>query len=173
MKRLGAILVFAGAVLVSTHILAPAETPPAKPAVIAADLAAIDQARPIVDEVNAQVDRMRERLASPPAYPAPTRDPFRFGKRADPAPPKPAAPAPAPVFSESTPAPPVLPRLIAIALTTTEGVAQRTAALALGDDLRIVKPGETMARFVVHSIGADVVELIDPLTGATYRVSLN
>ena len=76
MKRFAAILVFAGAVILSTHILAPAEPPPLAPAPSAADLAFIQQAAPMIDQMNTQVDRLRERLAAPPAYPAPTRDPF-------------------------------------------------------------------------------------------------
>jgi hypothetical protein len=170
MKRLGAIALFAGAVLLSTHILAPAEPPPPPPELNPADLAAIVQVRPVVEQVNQQVDRLRERLANPPTYPPPTRDPFRFGERAEPARPKtaqaPAAPAP-PVKSA-----PVLPHLIAIATNAQEGDAVRTAVLALGDDLQIVKAGETYSKFLVGSIGADAVELSDPLTGSTFKLSL-
>src|SRR5215210_7507782 len=91
MKRFAATVAFAGAVLVSTRILAPAQSPSAKPRVSPAALASIAQAQPMVDDVNVQVARLRERLATPPPYPTPTRDPFRYGKRPDPAPPKPAA----------------------------------------------------------------------------------
>src|SRR5205823_4249244 len=81
MKRLGAIVIFTAAVLVSTKILAPAAPPPAAPAPRSFELLAIAQSKSVVDEVDAQVDRLREKLANPPAYPQPTRDPFRFGQR--------------------------------------------------------------------------------------------
>ena len=171
MKRLAAIIVFAAAVLLSTHILAPAEPPRSQPIASSADLAAIDQTTPVVDEVNAQVNRLRERLASPPAYPAPTRDPFRFGKRAEPAQPKapmPAAPAGIPPIIPA----PVLPRLVAIISNATDAGPVRTAVLALGDDVQIVKSGDSISKLVVRSIGADGVDLVDPVSGALFKISL-
>ena len=50
MKRFGAIVLFAGAVLLSTHILAPAEPPARSASEIAAGRAALQQA--IVDAGN-------------------------------------------------------------------------------------------------------------------------
>ena len=43
---------------------------------------------------NAQVDRLRERLATPPPYPPPARDPFRFGRATRALAPTPARAAP-------------------------------------------------------------------------------
>ena len=173
MKRLAAILLFAGAVLFSTHILAPAAPSHPRLVVSSTDLAAIIQAKPIVDEVNAQVDRLRERLARPPEYPAPTRDPFRFGKRAEPTPPKAAKPALAPALV-MTPAisAPVLPRLVAIVSNATDSGLLRSAVLASGDDVHIVKSGESIGKLVVRSIGVDAVELADPVSGVTFKISL-
>ena len=172
MKRLGAIVLFAGAVLLSTHILAPAASPPPPPAFGAADLAAIVQTTPVVEQVDAQVDRLKARLASPPAYPAPVRDPFRFGARTEPTAPKAAAPAPAPVAPGPASVAPTLPHLVAIATNGADGGLVRTAVLAAGDDLQLVRAGETYSKFLVSFVGTDAVELTDPATGSTFRISL-
>lgn len=171
MKRLGAIVVFAGAVLVSTYILAPAAAPPHLPVVPASDLAAIAQAKPIVDAVDAQVDRLRERLTNPPAYPPPIRDPFRFGARAEPSRPKAATPA----LTERAvvvPPQPALPKLVAIATSVIDGVLVRTAVLSVGDDLQMVKTGETYQNFSIRSVGIDGVEIVEPESGKTFKISL-
>jgi hypothetical protein len=163
MKRLAAIIVFAGAVLLSTHILAPAAPPKPLPEVNAAELAAIDQTQSMVDEVNAQVDRLRERHAS--ARLIPTRDPFRFGKTVEPAPPK---PAPAP--------PPVAPHLLRRRFTPVAIVSDHRCRLIhsrpVGEDVQIVN-GDSVSKRVVQSIGVDAIELADPVSGATFRILLH
>lgn len=174
MKRIGAVVIFAGAVLVSTHILAPAAPPPGPAADPVADLAlAVQQTAPAVDAVDAQVDRLRERLTHPPTYPAPTRDPFRFGARADVAKPKAAAPADAlverPALIEAAPP---LPRLVAIATAVVDGALVRTAALSTGDDLQILKPGDRYSTFAILAVGVDAVELVETDTGKTFRITL-
>ena len=171
MKRLSAIVIFAGAVLVSTHILAPAAPPPAPAALTSADLAAIAQTAPVVEQVDTQVDRLRERLAAPPAYPQPLRDPFRFGQRTEPPRPKPAS-APAAIVELPAAPAPALPRLIAIATNMTDGSPVRSAVLSAGDDVQVVKTGDTYGKFLVRTIGADAVELTDPAAGSTFKISL-
>ena len=173
MKRLAAIIAFAGAVLLSTHILAPAAPPKPLPEINAAELAVIDQTQSTVDEVNAQVDRLRERLSPPPSYPAPTRDPFRFGKTVEPGTPKPA-PAP-PAVAPAAPSAPVqvLPKLIAIVSDTTDAGSIRTAVLSVGDDVQIVRAGDSISKLVVQSIGVDVIELADPVSGSTFKILLH
>jgi hypothetical protein len=172
MKRLGAIVLFAGAVLISTHMLAPAEPPASAERVRAAARAALTQqaaAADQVDQVNAEVERLRKRLEAQPVYPAPARDPFRFGARA--AEQKPAAVS---AVAPAAPEPPrlVLPQLIAITTSVDAGVSSRNAVLAFGDNVQVVKPGETFGAFVVRSVGADEVELIESATGRAATVSL-
>jgi hypothetical protein len=171
MKRLGAIVLFAGAVLFSTHMLAPAEPPAsaerervAARAALTQQAAAADQ----VEQVNAEVERLRKRLEAQPAYPAPARDPFRFGARAE------QKPAAASAVAPAAPEPPklVLPQLIAITTSVDAGVSSRNAVLAFGDNVQVVKPGETFGAFVVRSVGADGVELIESVTGRAATVSL-
>ena len=48
----------------------------------------------------------------------------------------------------------------------------RTAVLASGDDLQLVKAGETYSKFLVRSISIDSLELTDPATGAAFKISL-
>jgi outer membrane murein-binding lipoprotein Lpp len=174
MARFAAIVIFAGAVVLSTHMLARARTPrvTARP-VRVQDLAArLDQTSSVVTQMNAQVEKLRKRLAPPPAYPAPTRDPFRYGKPIEPARPKPAAPvAPALVVPAEPPAP-VLPRLVAITSNVVDGATVRSAVLAVGDDVHVFKVGDVVSPFEIHSIALDVVELIDSSTGATFKISL-
>jgi hypothetical protein len=135
-----------------------------------ADLAAIVQDQPVVQQVDQQVERLRERLAHPPTYPAPTRDPFRFGQRTEPARPKTAVvPAAATPPANSAP---ILPHLIAIATNAVDRTSVRSAVLAMGDDLQIVKAGDTYAKFLVRSIAADAVELSDPSTGEMFKLGL-
>ena len=172
MKRFGAIVLFAGAVLASTYILTPAAAPPSPPAVSASDLAAIAQAKPVVDAVDAQVDRLRERLTNPPDYPQPVRDPFRFGARPEPPRPKPTV---SPALTDRAvvvPPPPALPKLVAIATSVVDGALVRTAVLSVGDDLQIVKAGETYQKFSIRTIGIDVVEIVEPESGKTFKISL-
>jgi hypothetical protein len=171
MKRFAAIALFAGAVLVSTHMLAPAEQPASSARELTAGRAALTQAAAAadqVDQINTEVQRLRERLAEQRTYPPPTRDPFRYGAR--PAP-RPDAPAVTPPVAVEVPKP-VLPQLIAITTSTEQGAAARTAVLAIGDNVQLVKPGDTFASFVVRSIGLDAVELVEPSTGHIATVSL-
>jgi len=169
-KRFAAIVAFAGAVIVSTRILAPAAPPAAKSLPSTADVAFIQQAAPMIDRVNTEVDRLRERLAAPPAYPAPTRDPFRFGNRAEPSRPKPAESIAAAPIEPAAPPAPVLPRLVGIATSTVDQI--RTAILTVGEDVQMLKIGDTVSKLVIRGIGTDVVDLEDPITGRWFRLSL-
>lgn len=172
MKRVGAIVLFAGAVLLSTHILAPAE-PPAPPVKeLAASRAVLTQAAPLVEQVDAEVARLRERLATRPSYPPPSRDPFRFGARPVPPGSTPAAAIAAPIAE--APRPPV-PQLIAISTTPGAidgGVSIRTAVLGIGDNVQVVKAGDTFMAFLVKTVGVDAVELVESATGRATTVSL-
>jgi hypothetical protein len=172
MHRITSALLVGCGLLLTTWALAPAAPSPARPPLSAADQAALNQTTPVLADVNAQVDRLRERLASAPQFPAPSRDPFRFGPRPEPAHPtvEPAAP---PAILAPPPAPaPVLPRLVAVMTTEVEGGTQRTAVVSVGDDVQMLRIGQSVGKFIVRSIGEDAVELVDQLTGATFRISL-
>jgi len=175
MQRIASALLLGGGVLLTTWVVSPAS--PASPQAPArpAPQTVRDQqpAPPVLPELAAQAERLRFRLANRPEYLAPQRDPFRFGQRHDAPKPKDsgANPASPPIVREAAPAP-VLPRLIAIMSATVDGVPVRTASLAVGDDVLVVKAGDLVASYLVKSVAADVIELFDPATGATFRLSL-
>jgi hypothetical protein len=169
MNRVAGLLFLGGVILLASWVWAPAA--PVSLAPPAASAAGLEQSAGVVAEVNAEVDRLRERLAAPPQFPPPARDPFRFGER-----PEPARRATPPVLAEPLapvePPAPRLPLLVAIAANIADGVVTRTAVLADGDDVRLVKEGDQIGRFVVRSVGADAAELVDPTTSRTYRIVL-
>jgi len=171
--RFAAIVVFAGAVVLSTHILAPARTTPNRPSVRPDDLQArLDQSSPAVDQMNTEVEKLRERLLTPPSYPPPTRNPFRFGEPPEPPRPKSVAPV-APAIVTPPPPAPELPRLVAITSAIVDGAAIYSAVFAIGDDVHLSKVGETIAGLEIRSIAVDSVELAERATGATFKISLH
>jgi len=70
-------------------------------------------------------------------------------------------------------APPPVPRLVAVMTTTAAGSVTRTAAIADGaGDVTLRKIGDTIGAFVVRRIDADAVELVEPVGGATFRITI-
>jgi hypothetical protein len=164
MAPLASTLLFGGAALFIAVLVSPATSAPnAMPAAVASP---VDQLWPALTEVNAQVDRLKERLATVPVYPPPGRDPFRFGGRPIETAPSPP-PAPAPVVLEPAP---VLPRLVAVLSTAVDGGVLRTAVFAAGDDVQIVKPGDRIGNYLVRAISFDAVTLVDRTSAAAFRV---
>ena len=168
MQRVAALLLVAGGILILSWVVAPA-APASRPSTPpATTLTAYEQTTaPLLADVTAQVNRMRERLATTPPAPEPGRDPFRFGRRAEPVVPN-IAPPPPPVIE-----PPVavmVPKLVAVLSTTTDAGFTRRAALAVGEEVKVFKVGETVGTLTVTKIDADTVELTDRATGAVYRI---
>ena len=165
MNRLATLLLLGGVALLVSWAVAPAAPTGQAPRATTPS----DQSSPVVAEVNAQVDRLRERLAEAPKFPPPRRDPFRFGLRNEP-----KAPAPAPIAPEAAPEPAaiVLPKLVAIVANGAGDASVRTAVFADGESVRVLKSGETIDSLVLRTIGTDFVELVDPATDRTHRISL-
>jgi hypothetical protein len=169
--RLTSIVILAACVLVLTRVFAPASAPAAPGPVSSAALRAFDQSVPVLSEVNAEVERLRQRLANPPTPPAITRDPFRFGARITaPAKPAPVVPPPPALVIAPPAAAIVLPRLVAITSDATDGGLVRRALISIGDDVLVLTPGSAAGKFLVRSVGTDSAELVDPATGLTYRI---
>jgi hypothetical protein len=125
-------------------------------------------------EVKAQTERLKSRLAQAPAASEPVRNPFSFaprddGRRAA----RGATPAAVP---EPVALPPVEPAIELVGVAedrTAQGLVRTAIVSALSGDLWVVKEGETVAgRYKVKSIGADAVELSDPVSGGTRRLTL-
>jgi hypothetical protein len=127
----------------------------------------------LAEEIQAQTERLRVRLATAPEPALSTRNPFTYAPRVM-APPRVAARAEAPA-----PVEPLLPAEPAIELA---GIAEdlqgdkivRTAIIStLSGDTFLVKEGESIAgRYRVKAVGANAVELIDLLTGDARRLTL-
>jgi len=133
-------------------------------------MGALDQSAPVIDEVNAQVDRLRERLATPQKFPPPQRNPFDFGRRPEPK--RPAAPVAETPVVPAEPPPPPLPRLLAIVSNTVDGTATHSAVFSNGDDVNILKAGDTIGRYVVRSVTSDGAELVERSTSKVFHVAL-
>ena len=129
----------------------------------------------LADDVQAQTERLRGRMASAPIPQEPIRNPFAFAPRvlrqesrrpsAVPAAAEAAAPAPPPE--------PVL-QLIGVAERNTPAGVVRTAMITAGpDELFMVTAGEALGpRYKVTNVGPDVVELTDLVTSAVRRLTL-
>jgi transglutaminase-like putative cysteine protease len=167
MHRLAPVLLIGGVVLLATSLRAPA-APTTAP--VRASIELMDaQASATLTEVTQQVERLRERLASPPDAPVADRDPFNFGRRAAPAPT--TAPVDLPAVE---PPPPALPRLVAIvADIASDGAVSRRAFVAFAGDVVQVRIGDTLGAFVVRAIADDALELFDAARSATHRIRID
>jgi hypothetical protein len=166
MHRLAPVLLLGGVLLFANGVHAPASPAPAVDG-SAGVTASVGQASAVMGEVSAELDRLKARVSPPPAAPVPQRDPFRFGRRVEPAiaAPVDVAPPPEPVVE--------LPRLVAVVETPGDGgTVTRSASIAAAGVVSIVKVGETTGRFVVESIDAGGVLLRDRFTSTVHRLSL-
>ena len=167
MHRVAPILLIAGVVLLATWVVAPAAPSPSPlPARVEAP---VDQTAPLVAEMAAQTERMRNRLEEPQGFPPPARNPFTFGARHDVVPTRPRAPEPA--VAEAAPAP-ALPKLIAIVTNVTDEAKSLQAVFSVGDDVKVMNVGDAVGVFLIRTITAESVELLDPVTNAVHRLSL-
>ena len=168
MNRVASALICVGAVLLLVWQVTPATSAPPPPRDAAA--LELDQAAPVLTEVNAQVDRLRERLSTTPSFPPPSRDPFNFGRRPDRAP---APPVDTPAAIEPPPPSPVLPDIVAILSSKVDGADVRSAVFSSDGDVQLVTSGDTVGPFVVRTISADRVVLVHRATGAAFSVKLD
>jgi hypothetical protein len=178
MQRIAAILAIGGALILISWVTSPAALPAAaEPRVSPAELDRAEQTAqavaPLTTEINDQAARLRARLAQPPPPPAPERNPFRFGgtspSRTGTYPAKKGTVPGARGYVPPAPASLALPVLVAITSDARDGGLMRTAALSMGDDMKIVTPGQVFDRFMVESIGSDSVRIVD-ITSPTRAV---
>jgi len=122
-------------------------------------------------DIQQEAARLQSRLVPDATFRQPSRNPFQFGPRLTPRPPRPA-----PTQVQETPAI-VLPaprpniRLRGIATDTVDGAPQRTAIMTTDAGLLLVREGESAGVYRVTKIEDEAVEL----TGAdgTLRLSLS
>lgn len=125
-------------------------------------------------DIELQAMRLQARLRAERAYAEPSRDPFRFAPRREPAAERdqPAADAPpAPVVDAAPPGPMV--SLSGIAEDQVDGRTQRTAVLSSPGGVLLVREGEEILGYYrVGRIEAEAVELISLSDGTLLRLSL-
>ena len=117
-------------------------------------------------QLDGEVGRLHDRAQLLEPFTPAERDPFRFGA-------PPVAPPSRSTPPELPPSPrpaPALPKLVAITSKDTPGGAVRTAAFSVGDNVLLVRPGDTVGTLVVRAIADGFVELVDPASGIAYRV---
>jgi hypothetical protein len=128
----------------------------------------------LAEDVHAQTERLRTRLASAPAPRPSTRNPFTFASRAPAS--RPAAQDDRPVMTTAEPLLPAEPaiELVGVAEDLQDGKTVRTGIIAtLSGETFLVKEGEPIAgRYRVKTVSADAVVLTDLLTGAERRLTL-
>jgi hypothetical protein len=127
----------------------------------------------LADEIQTQASRLRGRLAAAPVPHEPIRNPFAFAPRR-------AAVVRGTSGTTVKPAAVAMPvgepplQLAGVAERETPTGTVRTAMItADSDELFMLVDGDTLGgRYRVKSVGADVVELIDLVTGATRRLAM-
>ncbi len=169
MHRVAPLLLLSGVVLLVSWAVAPAAPSPyGAPA--PPSMSPLDQAAPILADMSAELDRLKSRLDATEGFAPPVRDPFRFGAK-----PERVRSTPKPTVVEAAPTPPApeLPKLLAIvANDEQDGATVRSAVFAVGDAVHVLKIGDAVDVFVIRSIAADSVELVESATGASHRLSL-
>jgi hypothetical protein len=135
--------------------------------------AAAQQQEPVTFDVHAQAERLRKRLAAAPA-PRPRRNPFAFAQPRPVPATRPVAPAAAPTLVAAASTDEELPlELIGMAEDGAGEARVRTAMIAAdGDELLLVRVGDSVGRYQVSAISADAVELKDPATDRVRRLVL-
>jgi len=164
MQRLAVALLLGGVLLLASWVVA-GDPPGASPAASSAPRP--DQVAQLVDDVNKQVELLRQRLEFERRFTPPNRNPFTFDAFIPP--PVVAAPPVEPVVA---PEPPAMPQLVAILTDKIEGGVVRRAVFSVNGAVQILKVGDAVDRFEVARIDADGVDLKGRDTPAPVRISI-
>lgn len=168
------LLLAIGALLLVVWVVVPLSSspPPQRAAPAASAVAPLPPIAPELDEVNREVDRLRDRLAEPVREVTPVRDPFQFG----------AAPAGRfdarrpeddPFVREPERPAIVWPPLVAILSSGSDASPTRQAVLEDAAELvQLRSVGEAIGDIVVTAIAVDAVTLTHAPSGESTRVAL-
>jgi len=123
-------------------------------------------------DIEKEAARLQVHPRQEPQYTQPSRNPFRFSERREPARATTgvAAQPPAPVVPLAPPPPRIT--LDGIAADTVGGLQQRTAILNTDGGVVLAKEGDQVAGYRVARIAADAVELVKIDDGSVLRVGL-
>lgn len=159
----------AGVLILVTWVVASASSPPQEPRRESAG--SPPPALPELDAINREVDRLRERLATPAPESTPQRDPFQFE---DTATPDTGIGRPQDVAVD-TPAEPVLQWPVLVAILESGDEAQPSRRAVFEDTRQLIQirsTGETLGGFSVTAVDADVVSLTHITSGQSVRLSV-
>ena len=159
--------VISGAGILATWFFSMPPTP--TPARAVAPAARVPQTASKID-IEKEAARLQVHKAQAPHYTEPSRNPFRFNARREPARATAgiAAVAPAPVL----PPPPPRITLDGVAADTMDSESQRTAILNTDAGVVLAKEGDQVAGYRVQKIAADAVELVKIDDGSVLRLGL-
>ena len=119
-------------------------------------------------DIEKEAARLQIHAREEPRYTAPSRNPFRFSERREPARATTGVAAPPPAIE---PLPPRI-TLEGIAADTVGGEQQRTAILHTDAGVILAKEGDQVAGYRVEKIAADAVELTKIDDGSVLRIGL-
>jgi len=145
--------------------------PTSAPARVAAPAVRVPQTTASKIDIEREAARLQVQRLQEPRYTEPSRNPFRFNARREP------ARATAGVV-EIAPAPVVLPppppriTLDGVAADTMDAESQRTAVLNTDTGVVLAKEGDQVAGYRVQKIAADAVELVKIDDGSVLRLTL-
>jgi hypothetical protein len=121
-------------------------------------------------DIEKEAARLQVHHVEAPHYTEPSRNPFRFNARSE--------PARATAGVVALPPPPVLPppppriTLDGVAADTMDAQSQRTAILNTDMGVVLAKEGDEVAGYRVQKIAADAVELVKIDDGSVLRLGL-
>jgi hypothetical protein len=146
--------------------------PTVAPARAVAPAARVPQTAASKIDIEKEAARLQVHRVEGPHYTEPSRNPFRFNARREPARATAGVVAvePAPVL----PPPPPPPRITldGVAADTMDGQPQRTAILNTDAGVVLAKEGDQVAGYRVQKIAADAVELVKIDDGSVLRLGL-
>lgn len=169
------LLLALGAVVLVAWVAAPqSSSPPPQVAVTTPAVASADPVSPEIEQINREVDRLRDRLTEPARATEPVRDPFQFIEprvhRAASQPRTEPARIDVPVPAPSTVS---WPSLVAILSSGNDRSPSHQVVLEDASELvQFRSAGEAMGDIVVTAITADQVTLTHSPSGESTQLTL-
>jgi hypothetical protein len=142
------------------------------PAGAVAPVARAPQAAAPGIDIEKEAARLQVRPPQEPRYSEPSRNPFRFTERREPARATTGVEAPPPAPVAPPPPPPPVITLDGVAADTVAGANERTAILHTDAGVVLAKEGDQVAGYRVEKIAADAVELVKIDDGSVLRLGL-
>jgi hypothetical protein len=163
--------VISGAGIMATWFFSMPPTPAPSSAVAPASRS--QQSATSTIDIEREAARLQVRPPQEPHYTEPSRNPFRFSERREPARSTTGVDAASPPVTIA-PLPPLPPQITldGIAADTVGSEEQRTAVLHTDAGVVLAKEGDQVAGYRVEKIAADAVELVKIDDGSVLRLGL-